>query len=262
MLTSDNILLYFKAYEDSATDLHQKAFGPTFPAEFANDVKAGTLPAVSWIVPPLGFDEHASASPNHGMWFTNAVLECLTANPKVWSKTVLFLMYDENDGMFDHVSPPTAPAGTPGEWLTAETISQTTYGIRGPLGLGVRVPLLVISPFSRGGHIASETFDHTSQLKFLEQRFDIHVPAISHWRRKTVGDLTSTLFQGRTRTGFPTLDPAPELGAPMGSGPCAEATQEAEIVGGADPTLPSKEQRMPTQDGRTVAAHRFRDAHR
>jgi phospholipase C len=126
----------------------------------------------------------------------------------------------------------------------------------------VRVPLLVISPFSRGGHIAHETFDHTSQLKFLEHRFGIEVPNISHWRRRTVGDLTSTLFRSRTRTGFPTLDPAPDLGTPMTSGPCAESTQEAEFDGGSDPTLPAKEQRMPTQDGRTIAAHRFRDVRR
>jgi phospholipase C len=262
MITSDNILLYFKAFEDSTTALHQKAFGPTFPAGFSNDVKAGTLPAVSWIIPPLSFDEHASASPDHGMWFTQAVLNELTRNPAVWSKTVLFVMYDENDGMFDHMSPPTAPADTPGEWLTAPEISPNTEDIRGPLGLGVRVPLLVVSPFSRGGHIASETFDHTSQLKFLEHRFGIRVPHISHWRRQTVGDLTSTLFRSRTRTGVPTLDPAPELGAPNPSGPCAESTQEIEFIGGVDPTLPTKEQRMPTQDGRTIAAHHFRDVSR
>jgi phospholipase C len=171
-------------------------------------------------------------------------------------------MYDENDGLFDHMPPPTAPAGTAGEYLTAETISATTDGIRGPLGLGVRVPLLVISPFSRGGHIATETFDHTSQLKFLEQRFGIDVPNISAWRRKTVGDLTSTLFRSRTRTGVPDLTPAPALGAPQSDGPCSEANQESEFVGGSDPVLPKKEQRMPRQDGTTVAAHHFRDVRR
>jgi phospholipase C len=259
LFTSDNILLYFKAYEDNTSSLHQKAFGPTFPAEFSNDVKAGTLPAVSWIIPPLSFDEHASASPDHGMWFVQAVLNELTQNRDVWSKTVLFVMYDENDGQFDHMSPPTAPPGTAGEWLTAKDISPRTEGIRGPLGLGVRVPLLVISPFSRGNHIAHETFDHTSQLKFLEQRFGIHVSNISHWRRKTVGDLTSTLFRSRTIVKVPPLDPAPELGAPIASGPCSESNQEAEFIGGSDPVLPTKEQRMPTQDGRTIAAHRFRD---
>ena len=259
MFTSDNVLLYFKAYEDDTTPLHQKAFGPTFPAEFSNDVKNGTLPAVSWIIPPLSFDEHASASPDHGMWFVQAVLNELTQNRDVWSKTVLFVMYDENDGLFDHVSPPTAPAGTPGEYLTAANISSHTDGIRGPLGLGLRVPLLVISPFSRGNHIAHETFDHTSQLRFLEERFGVQMPNISHWRRKTVGDLTSTLFRSRTIVKVPPLDPAPTLGAPQTDGPCSESNQESEFIGGSEPVLPTKEQRMPTQDGRTIAAHRFRD---
>ena len=79
----------------------------------------GKLPSVSWIIPPLGFDEHPSSSPNRGNWFTQQVLNALSANKKVWSKTVLFLMYDENDGWFDHVSPPVAPKGTKDEWLTA-----------------------------------------------------------------------------------------------------------------------------------------------
>ena len=136
------------------------------------DVNSGSLPSVSWIIPPLGFDEHPSSSPDNGMCFTSLVLDALTANPNVWSKTALFLMYDENDGWFDHVPPPTAPAGTAGEYLTASppTIGDPdpgTLGIAGPLGLGVRVPMLVISPFSRGGHIASEVFDHTSQLKLV-----------------------------------------------------------------------------------------------
>ncbi|MDQ1697695.1 MAG: phospholipase [Frankiaceae bacterium] len=258
MLSTDNVLPYFKAFENPSTSLYRKAFLPTFPADFINDVKAGSLPRVSWLIPPLSFDEHASASPDHGMWFTSAVLEALADNPKVWSKTVLFLMYDENDGMFDHVPPPTPPKGTPGEWLTAPSISNTTSGIRGPLGLGVRVPLLVISPFSRGGHIASETFDHTSQLKFLEERFDIRIPDISAWRRRTVGDLTSTLFRSRPNASMPALHPAPALGAPTFTGPCAEQNQETEFVGGSDPTLPRK-QRMPTQDGRTVSPRRFKD---
>jgi phospholipase C len=258
MFTSDNPLLYFKQYMDPTSALYQKSFMPTYPAEFYNDVQAGTLPAVSWIIPPLGFDEHPSASPDHGQWFVSTLLELLTSNPQVWSKTVLFVMYDENDGFFDHVPPPTAPRGTPGEWLTAPTISSNTNGIRGPMGLGVRVPLLVVSPFSRGGHIAGQTFDHTSQLKFLEHRFGIHVPNISAWRRKTVGDLTSALFQSRAVTSVPALDPAPPLGTMQTDGPCAEAMQETEF-GGSDPTLPAKEQRMPTQRGYTIAASKFRD---
>ena len=107
------------------------------------------------------------------MFFTSMVLDALTANPAVWSKTALFLMYDENGGFFDHVSPPTAPAGTPGEYMTATpkggNPTPDTLGIAGPIGLGVRVPMLVISPFSRGGHIASEVFDHTSQLQLINR---------------------------------------------------------------------------------------------
>jgi phospholipase C len=114
------------------------------------------------------------------------VLDALTSNPELWSKTALFLMYDENDGWFDHVPPPTAPAGTPGGYLTATPsstlepgASSDDLGISGPLGLGVRVPCPVISPFSRGGHIASETFDHTSQLKLVAERFGVEVPNLS-----------------------------------------------------------------------------------
>ena len=55
--------------------------------------------------------------------------------------------------------------------------------------------MLVISPFSRGGHIASEMFDHTSQLQLVAERFGVEVPNVSAWRRETVGDLTSTMFQ-------------------------------------------------------------------
>ena len=255
MLVSDHVLPYFAAFENPVSTLYQKAFLPTFPAGFVADVKAGTLPSVSWLIPPLGFDEHPSASPGHGMWFSAAVLDALISNPAVWSKTVLFLMYDENDGFFDHVPPPTAPPGTAGEWLTATTISSTTLGIRGPLGLGVRVPSLVVSPFSRGGAVVSDVLDHTSQLRFLEERFGIRVPEISPWRRSAVGDLTSTLFAGVADSSMPAL-PAQTLGAPTLTGPCAEPLQEAEFVGGAEPSVPAR-QTMPTQHGSTVPGADF-----
>jgi phospholipase C len=132
--------------------------------------------------------------------------------------TALFLMYDENDGWFDHVPPPTAPAGTPGEYLTA-TPSATlepdyagqTLGIAGPLGPGVRVPAIMISPFSRGGNVVSEIFDHTSQLKLLAERFGVAVPNVSEWRPSTVGDLTATL-SGKLDTSVPAL-PSPPVPA-------------------------------------------------
>jgi phospholipase C len=60
----------------------------------------------------------------------------------------------------------------------------------GPIGLGFRVPMLVISPWSRGGLVSSEVYDHTSMLRFLETRWGVEVPNLSQWRRETTGDLT------------------------------------------------------------------------
>ncbi len=101
---SDNVLPYFKSFEDTTSPLYNLAFMQTFPNTFVADIAAGTLPSVSWIIPPLGFDEHPAASPMNGQYFTSLVLDALVANPEVWSKTALFLMYDENDGWFDHVA--------------------------------------------------------------------------------------------------------------------------------------------------------------
>jgi len=245
-----NILPYFATFEDPTTVLHQRAFGPTFPGQFGQDVAAGTLPTVSWIVPPLGFNEHPAGAPDRGMYVTSMILNALMSNPAVWSKTALFLMYDENDGFFDHVPPPVAPAGTPGEELTATpSFSDETAGIRGPLGLGMRVPMLVVSPFSRGGRVVSEVFDHTSQLHLLHERFGIEVPNVSAWRRSVVGDLTATLFQGPTDTSIPTLPTAP-LPAMQAVGDCNEAYQDAQEVGGDMSPMVPLVQSMPTQEPR------------
>ncbi len=205
LLISDAILPYFSQYSDPSSSLHQKAFVPTFPDDFAHDVRTGTLPSVSWVIPPLGYDEHPPAPPNLGAWYIDQVLQTLVANPEVWSKTVLFVMYDENDGFFDHVAPPVAPAGTAGEYVTVTPLPATAQGVAGPLGLGFRVPMLVVSPFSRGGYVSSETFDHTSQIRFLEERFGIRATEISAWRRKSVGDLTSTLRLGSPDASPPRL---------------------------------------------------------
>src|ERR1700761_3991791 len=212
MAASDHVLPYFSAFRNPLSALYKNAFEPTFPNNFVADIASGSLPSVSWIIPPLGFDEHPSSSPANGMYFTSLVLDALTADTELWSKTALFLMYDENDGWFDHVPPPTAPAGTPGEYLTATPSStlepgnsSQTLGIEGPLGLGMRVPAIMISPFSTGGNIATETFDHTSQLRLIEERFGVSIPNISAWRRSTVGDLTSAMFQSSPSTSMPAL---------------------------------------------------------
>jgi phospholipase C len=202
---SDAILPYFSQYSNPSSALYKKAFTPIYPTDFKRDVARGTLPAVSWIIPPLGYDEHPPAPPALGEWFTDQLLQTLVASPDLWSKTVLFHMYDENDGLFDHVPPPVAPPRTPGEYVTVDPLPATAGGVAGPVGLGYRVPMLVISPFSRGGHVSSETFDHTSQLRFLEERFGVRAPNISRWRRRTVGDLTGALHMGRADRSKPKL---------------------------------------------------------
>jgi phospholipase C len=192
--TSFNALSFFKQHvRDPNSALYQRAFLPTWPAEFNADVQSGQLPTVSWVLPPLTYSEHPSTDPLAGQWFISQVLSALMTNRQLWSRTVVFLTYDENGGFFDHVSPPTSPAGTADEMVTTKARTGQAGDFDQPIGLGFRVPTLVVSPWSRGGWINSETFDHTSMLRFLEARFDVRAPNISAWRRETVGDLTSTL---------------------------------------------------------------------
>jgi phospholipase C len=121
----------------------------------------------------------------------------LLANPAVWERTVLFVTYDENGGFFDHVPPPTAPPGTSGEWIpngVKPAIGNAgNPPIRGPIGLGFRVPMLVLSPYTVGGLVSSDVSDHTSTLRFIERRFGVPVPNLSAWRRANTGDLTGTI---------------------------------------------------------------------
>jgi phospholipase C len=245
---TDAILPWFSQYNDPSSSLYQKAFLPQYPSDFVRDVATGQLPAVSWILPPAGYDEHPSSPPALGEWFTSQLVATLVSNPSVWSKTVLFHMYDENDGFFDHVPPPVAPAGTPGEFLGGAVLPADALGIRGPVGLGFRVPMLVISPFSRGGHVASEVFDHTSQLLFLESRFGVRAPNVSGWRRRTVGDLVSTLHLG---TADPTVPALPSTASDQMADVMALGCSEAEIleVASTMPVYPVPvHQSMPSQE--------------
>jgi phospholipase C len=140
---------------------------------------------------PVVWGEHASST----------VLQALTSNPNVWAKAALFITFDENGGFFDHVPPPVAPPGTAGEYLTVSPLPSDAGGVAGPIGLGFRVPLLIASPFARGGFVSSDVVDHTSTLRFLETRFGAEVPNLSAWRRSVTGDLTSAFnFAAPDRT--------------------------------------------------------------
>ncbi len=268
---SKNMMLYFAAYQNPASDLYKRAFsyygpnvsggltGGTGPNDFAKDVASGNLPQVSWIMSPDTYDEHPPAPPALGEWYTQQVLNTLLSNPEVWASTVLFIMYDENDGFFDHVPPPTPPPGTSGEYLTQSPLPAQAQGVSGPVGLGVRVPMIVVSPFSAGGHIVSDVFDHTSQLRFLESVFGVTAPNISSWRRSVTGDLTSTLTSLSTpKTKAPTLPltsdsttaapvgPLSTAPAPIPDGTCTDL----ELLEASDPMTPfkiPKHQKIPTQ---------------
>ncbi len=218
MIVCKNVLMYFEQYSDPSSALYQKAFGyygPTVTGgftdpgghnDFAKDVMNNELPAVSWLIPPDGYDEHPPAPPALGEWYTQQILDTLLSNPTVWASTALFIMYDENDGFFDHVAPPTAPPGTPGEYITAAHVPSGDGNVSGPIGLGVRVPMLVVSPFSTGGYVCHDTFDHTSQLRLLETLFGATVPNLSSWRRSVTGDLTAALpHTGTPNTTTPVL---------------------------------------------------------
>lgn len=183
--------------------------------QFRKDVNEDKLPAVSWLVAPENFSDHPGA-PWYGAWYLSEVMEILTKNPEIWKKTIFILAYDENDGYFDHVPPFVAPHHLkPDSGKVSDGIDTSVEQVNladelkrkyknpekdareNPIGLGFRVPLVIASPWSRGGQVCSEVFDHTSMLQFLEKfvskkyNKNIKEENISDWRRTVCGDLTS-----------------------------------------------------------------------
>ena len=182
----------------------EKSFGQNLVAAFAKDVAGDSLPQVSWIVAPTAASEHPEAPPSIGEAFTAGLLTALASNPAVWAKTVFILNYDENDGFFDHMPPP-VPATRPHLGASTVATDGEEYD-HVPFGLGPRVPAMVISPWSKGGWVNSEVFDHTSVIRFLEKRFGVIEPNITPWRRAVTGDLTSA-FDFRTPDDKPVMVP-------------------------------------------------------
>jgi phospholipase C len=241
-----NVLDYFRSFAEpsNATQLNNATLGltPVYPAGFAADVVAGTLPQVSWIMPPIANCEHPATPAEYGEYLVSQILHTLLLNPEVWASTVFLVLYDETGGFFDHVAPTTpgptitsaadlpaaaAPGGDlDGEYVTTPDPTNAAGGppsdwgsVLGPVGLGFRVPALVVSPFSAGGWACHDTFDHTSTHQLIERVFlcpgqltsQLHT---SPWRTRTVGDLTTALpTLASPVTAVPTL-PATSMGDP------------------------------------------------
>jgi phospholipase C len=220
-----NLLEPFKVFQETPvkSGLFQSGMRTFSTGQFEYDAMHDRLPTVSWLVPTSYQSEHPDYTPAAGADFVASKINAIAANPDVWAKTVFILNYDENDGLFDHVPPPIAPAGTPGEYID---------GL--PIGAGFRVPCLIVSPWTQGGWVASETFDHTSVLQFLEAMTGVRIPNITAWRRSTFGDLTSAF-------GFPATGRFPRL--PNTKAPLARAVHEvnnfpAPVFPGANQTPP------------------------
>jgi phospholipase C len=193
---------------------------------FINAVNSNALPQVSWIVAPAGYCEHPSYTPDYGAHYVNTVLQALFSNPELWRTTALFITYDEHDGFFDHQLPP-----FPEPTVTDEYIE----GL--PIGPGTRVPMLICSPWTRGGYVDSNVYDHTSMLRFLTAWTGVQPANVTPWRASVTGDLTSAFdFQHpdfSIPSNIPTLDQTWAL---------------TQLTGGSTSPPPEGDQHMPTQE--------------
>jgi phospholipase C len=241
----DNALAYFTQFTGAASTspLAQRGMGSvpstgSTPDDIAAAIKAdalaGTLPQVSWVVSNQLYSEHPDGPPENGAHFVNLVIQALAADPATFDSTVLFLNYDENDGFFDHVPPPVAPANTAAEFYDSTNI-----------GLGFRVPMVIASPWTRGGFVDSHLYDHTSVIRFMETwTAALGTPAvcgnISAWRRQVCGDLTNAFDFTSPVYGLPAL--------PATSSVISQAT--ADLMVNPSPGTNS----MPTQEAGTKPA--------
>jgi phospholipase C len=193
---------------------------------FINAVSSNNLPQVSWIVAPAGYCEHPSYTPDYGAHYVNTVLQTLFSNPEVWNSTALFITYDEHDGFFDHQLPPTPPPSVTDEYIA---------GL--PIGPGTRVPMLICSPWTRGGYVDSNVYSHTSMLQFLAAWTGVQPVNITPWRASVNGDLTAAFdFQNpdfSIPSNIPTLDQTWAL---------------TQLTGGSTTPPAEGDQKMPTQE--------------
>jgi phospholipase C len=230
----DNALAWFKqyGYAPSTSPLYQRGMVKQPAGTFENDAFNDRLPQVSWIVAPTAQTEHPDYFPAAGAEYIAQKLDAIASNPRVWAKTAFILCYDENDGMFDHVPPPTAPTGTAAEFVD---------GL--PIGLGFRTPTTIVSPWTAGGFVCSDVFDHGSLIRFIEARFGVFEPNISAWRRQTCGDLTPAFRFGAP----PARYPAGNTRLRLAAAEAALLTAQQEVNDNPVPVPPAVNEPLPKQ---------------
>jgi len=224
-----NMLRSFTNFQnaDPGSRLYTRGIAASPEGQFEYDALNDKLPAVSWLCPTYTTSEHPHNLPADGADFVASKIDAIAANPDVWAKTAFILNYDENDGLFDHVAPPVPPPGTPHEFVD---------GL--PIGGGFRVPCIIVSPWTTGGWVCSQPFDHTSVVQFLEKFTGVREPNISEWRRQTFGDLTSAFrFQepGEKPPALPATTSALELAR------YTAAHLPPPLIPGTDQKLPEQE---------------------
>jgi len=198
-------------------------------SEFIDAVNANTLPEVSWIVAPAGYCEHPSYTPDYGAHYVNTVVQTLFSNPDVWNTTALFVTYDEHDGFFDHQLPPFPETSVTSEYISGQ-----------PIGPGSRVPMLICSPWTTGGYIDSNVYDHTSMLQFLAAWTGVKPANVTSWRSSVVGNLTAAFdFEN------------PNFTIPSNIPTLAQTWALTQLTGGSTTPPAEGKQSMPAQESGT-----------
>ncbi|KAI5459062.1 putative hemolytic phospholipase C precursor [Mariannaea sp. PMI_226] len=208
-------LFYFQAFQDAEKNSSLYERGLTFDGTsgleaFKTAAAEGKLPEVSWVFPPGSLQEHPPQTPQDGSWFINQIVDAVI-HGKNYKDTIFMLNYDEAGGWGDAVLPLVSPEGTPGEWF------EDPYGELGLTysGPGIRIPLVIVSPFTRGGHVFTERADHSSMLMFLEHFLEVkgykNVKAepLSDWRREHMSNLLNAFDFDNPDYSIPNL-PKPE----------------------------------------------------
>jgi phospholipase C len=230
----DNALAWFRQFAGApaSSPLWQQGMRKRPAGAFEADARQGRLPRVSWLVAPTAQSEHPDYFPAAGAEYIASKLDAIASNEDLWHKTLFILTYDENDGLFDHVPPPVAPRGSPGEYVGGE-----------PIGLGFRVPAVVVSPWSAGGRVCSDVLDHTSLIRVIERRFGVPEPNIGTFRRRMCGDFSTALRFTGPPAGYPRSPEAITLAA-------AEAgllTAQQEVLANPAPLVPVTNEPVPRQ---------------